>query len=45
VSEVLATFIIRAMMMEAASFSETSVKYYQTTRRNKPEDSHLHKPL
>jgi hypothetical protein len=27
--------------MEAASTSETSVKFYQTTRRNNPEDSHL----
>jgi hypothetical protein len=29
-------------MMEAASTSETSVNYYQITRRNNPEDSHLH---
>jgi hypothetical protein len=29
-------------MMEAASTSETSVNFYQTTRRNTPEDSHLH---
>jgi hypothetical protein len=29
-------------MMEAASTSETSANFYQTTRRNKPEDSHLH---
>jgi hypothetical protein len=29
-------------MMEAASTSETSVNFYQTTRRNIPEDSHLH---
>jgi hypothetical protein len=34
--------IIRAMMMEAASTSETSVNFYQTTWRNNPEDSHLH---
>jgi hypothetical protein len=27
--------------MEAASTSETSVNFYQTTRRNKPEDSHF----
>jgi hypothetical protein len=32
----------RAMMMEAVSTSETSVNFYQTTRRNIPEDSHLH---
>jgi hypothetical protein len=28
-------------MMEAASTSETSVNFYQTTRLNNPEDSHL----
>jgi hypothetical protein len=33
---------IRAMMMDAASTYETSVNFYQTTRRNNPEDSHLH---
>jgi hypothetical protein len=27
-------------MMEAAGTSETSVNFYQTTRRNNPEDSH-----
>jgi hypothetical protein len=42
VSEVLAAPIIIALMMEAASTSETSVNFYQTTRRNNPEDSHLH---
>jgi hypothetical protein len=30
------------MTMEAASTSETSVNFYQTTQRNNPEDSHLH---
>jgi hypothetical protein len=30
-----------ALMMEAASTSETSVNFYQTTRRYNPEDSHL----
>jgi hypothetical protein len=29
-------------MMEEASTSESSVNFYQTTRRNNPEDSHLH---
>jgi hypothetical protein len=29
-------------MMEAANTSETSVNLYQTTRRNDPEDSHIH---
>jgi hypothetical protein len=29
-------------MMEAASTSETSVKFYNTTRRNNPEGSHLY---
>jgi hypothetical protein len=44
-SEVLAATIIRAMsldlMMEAARTSETLVNFYQTTRRNNAEDSHL----
>jgi hypothetical protein len=31
-----------ALMMEAVSTSETSANVYQTTRRNNPEDSHLH---
>jgi hypothetical protein len=30
------------MMVEAASISETSVKFYQTTRRNNTQDSHIH---
>jgi hypothetical protein len=40
---VLAAFIIRAIarMMEAAFTSETFVNFYQTIRRNNPEDSHL----
>jgi hypothetical protein len=29
----------QALMMEAASTSETSVSFYQTTQRNIPEDS------
>ncbi|KDR09549.1 Replicase polyprotein 1a [Zootermopsis nevadensis] len=33
-----------ALKMEAAKTSETSVKFYQTTRRNNPEDSHLRTP-
>jgi hypothetical protein len=36
----LPTFI--ALMLEAASTSETSVNFYQTTRRYNPEDSNLH---
>jgi hypothetical protein len=46
VSEVPAASII-ALMLEAASTlhpantSETSVNFYQSTRRNNPEDSHL----
>jgi hypothetical protein len=28
--------------MEAASISETSISYKQTTRRNIPEDSYVH---
>jgi hypothetical protein len=30
------------LMMEATSTSETSVNFYETTRRYNPEDSHLH---
>jgi hypothetical protein len=33
--------LLVALMMEATSTSETSVNFYQTTRLNKPEDSHL----
>jgi hypothetical protein len=40
VSDVLAASITRAMMVQAASTSET-VNVYQFTRRNNPEDSHL----
>jgi hypothetical protein len=44
VSEVLAASIIRviALMTEAARTSETSVNFYQTTRRNNTEFKHLH---
>jgi hypothetical protein len=38
---VLAASIIRALLMDAASTSETSVNFYQTTRQNNPEDSHI----
>jgi hypothetical protein len=34
--------VVIALMMEAASTSETSVNVFQTTRRYNPEDSHLH---
>jgi hypothetical protein len=37
VSEVLTASVIIAVMMEAVSTSETSVDFYQTTRRNIPE--------
>jgi hypothetical protein len=30
------------LMMEAVSYSETSVSIYETTRCNTPEDSRLH---
>jgi hypothetical protein len=33
---------IIALIMESASTSETSLNFYQTTRHNIPEDSHLH---
>jgi hypothetical protein len=32
---------LMALMMEAASTSETSVNFYQTKRRYNPEDSRL----
>jgi hypothetical protein len=35
---------IYALMMEAASTSETSVNFYQTTQHN-PEESHLLTPF
>jgi hypothetical protein len=35
-------FQVITLMMEAASTTETSVNFYQTTWRNIPEDSHLH---
>jgi hypothetical protein len=53
-SDVLSASIIRviiALIMEAASTSETSVNFFQTARCNTPEDIHLqvyssvHKPL
>jgi hypothetical protein len=34
--------LLIALMMEEASTSETPVNFYQTTRRNIPEDSHFH---
>jgi hypothetical protein len=40
-ASIFKAFVI-ALMMEAASTSETPVKVYQTTLRNNPEDSHLH---
>jgi hypothetical protein len=39
---VLAASNIITLMMEEASTSETSVKFYYTIRRINPEDSHLH---
>jgi hypothetical protein len=41
ISEVLSASII-ALIMEAVRTSETSVNFYQTTRRYNPEDSRLH---
>jgi hypothetical protein len=34
--------IIIALMMMAVSTSETSVNFYETTRRNNPQDGNLH---
>jgi hypothetical protein len=36
------TFIIKAMIMEAASTSDTSVNSYEITQRNVPEGVDLH---
>jgi hypothetical protein len=36
------TFRAIALMMEAGRTSETSADFYQTTRHNNPEDSHLY---
>jgi hypothetical protein len=33
--------MITTLMIEVASASETSVIFYQTTRRNNPEDGYL----
>jgi hypothetical protein len=38
----LAAEITIALMMAAVSTSETSVNFYQITRRNIPEDIHIH---
>jgi hypothetical protein len=37
-----APMLIIALMMEAGSTSETSVIFYETARRDIPQDSHLH---
>jgi hypothetical protein len=38
------TASIIALMMEEVITPETSVNFYKNTRRNTPEDSHLHTP-
>jgi hypothetical protein len=38
----MTVFWIVALMMEAASTSETFADFYQTTRRNNSEDSNLY---
>jgi hypothetical protein len=40
--EFLARALLIALIKAAASTSETSVNFYQTIRRNIPEDSYLH---
>jgi hypothetical protein len=42
ISEVLVRGLLTTVILEAANTSETSVNFYHTTRRNIPEDSHLH---
>jgi hypothetical protein len=34
--------VVIALMVEAARTSKTSVNFYEITRRNNPEDNHLH---
>jgi hypothetical protein len=34
--------MVISLIMEAANTSETSANFYQTTRRNNPEDSQLY---
>jgi hypothetical protein len=41
-NQFIACGLLVALMMETESTSETSVNFYLTTRRNNPEDSHLH---
>jgi hypothetical protein len=41
VSEMLTCLHHQVLMMEAVSTSETSVQFYQTTKYNTPEESHL----
>jgi hypothetical protein len=41
VFSVVAPYSLVVLMMEATRTSKTSVNFYQTTRRNNPEDSHL----
>jgi hypothetical protein len=38
----ISTMTLVTLMMETVSASETSVNFYETTRRNVPEDRHLH---
>jgi hypothetical protein len=42
ISDVLASYIVRAVMMEAASTSEMFKNFYQTTLCNNTKDSNLH---
>jgi hypothetical protein len=39
---VVSCTLLIALMIAAASTSETSVNFYRTTRHYNPEDSHLH---
>jgi hypothetical protein len=43
ISGVLAGSIVRTMLVEAPSTYKTSVNFYQSTRRNNPEDINLQK--
>jgi hypothetical protein len=37
----VSSFLVKGLEISSASISEMSEKFYQTTRRNIPEDAHL----
>jgi hypothetical protein len=43
--DALCCLVVIALMMEAVSTSETSMNFYETARRNIPEDNHLQQKI